>query len=130
MYSANDAAAAQENTKNEPDLSYLENLHSAIAIIHLMLSCINTVLIPLAAAHITVRREMEKKTTLAMNDLEDKVNVLMHRTFDVTLTWVGKVLATQKRTDFRPKDDAPGGGSWLELLQTQVCVIFASVAQE
>jgi len=86
---------------------------------HLMLTCINTVLIPLAASYITVRREMEKTTNLAINQMEDKVNLLMQKTIDVTLTWVGKVLATQKRTDFRPKEEA-GGGSWLELLQTPV----------
>ncbi|MCJ1474284.1 Exocyst complex component 5 [Lambiella insularis] len=119
---ANDAAAAQENSKNEPDLSYLENLHSAITIMQLMLSCIKIVLIPLAAAHITVRRDMENTTTLAIHHLEDKINALMHRTLDVTLAWVGKILATQKRTDFRPKDDVQGGGSWLELLQTPTCL--------
>ncbi|MCJ1419203.1 Exocyst complex component 5 [Xylographa parallela] len=120
---ANDAATAQENTKNEPDLSYLENLQSAITIMHLMLTCINTVLIPLAAANVTIRRDMEKTTTMALNHMEDRVNVLMHRTLDVTLTWIGKLLATQKRTDFRPKDDMHGGGSSrLELLQTLTCL--------
>ena len=121
QYSANDTAAAQENIKTEPDLSYLDNLQAAITIMHLMLTCVNTVLIPLAASQITVRREMEKTTNLAMNQMEDKVNLLMQRTIDVTLTWVSKLLASQKRTDFRPKEDSQGGaGSWLELLQTPV----------
>jgi hypothetical protein len=112
---ANDAASTQENTKNEPDLSYLENLNSAILILHLLVTCINTVLIPLAASNITVRREMEKTTNLAMNRMEEKVNGLMQKTIDVSITWVGKVLAGQKRTDFRPKDD---NNAWLEQLQT------------
>ena len=119
--SANDVAAAQENTKNEPDLSYLDNLHTAVTIMHLMATCINTVLIPLASAQITVRREMEKTTTLALNGMEDKVNALMQRTIDVVLTWVGRLLAGQKKTDFRPRDDAvSAGNSWLEQLQTPV----------
>ena len=89
---------------------------------HLMVTCINTVLIPLAAAHVTVRRDMEKTTNLAMNHMEDKVNILMQRTIDVSLAWVSKTLVGQKRTDFRPKDDAQGGGLWLELLQTPTCL--------
>ena len=123
--SANDAAAGQENAKTEPDLSYLENLHSAIAIIHLMAMCINTVLIPLAASHITIRRDMEKSTTQAMSRLEDKVNGIMQRTIDVVLAWVSKLLAGQKKSDFRPRDDTlnGGGGAWLELLQTPVSTI-------
>ena len=86
-----------------------------------MTNCINTVLIPLAAAHITVRREMEKTTTLAMNDMEDRVNMLMQRTIDVVLGWVSKLLAGQRKTDFRPREDTvTAGNSWLEQLQTPV----------
>ena len=125
--SANDAAATQENAKNEPDLSYLENLHSAIAIIHLMAMCVNTVLIPLASSHITIRRDMEKTTTQAMSRMEDKVNGIMQRTIDVVLAWVSKLLAGQKKSDFRPREDnLNGGGSWPELLQTPVRAIRPS----
>ncbi|KAL9119159.1 MAG: hypothetical protein Q9187_004282 [Circinaria calcarea] len=120
---ANEAAAAQEHAKNEPDLSYLENLHSAIAILHLMVTCINTVLIPLAASHVIIRREMEKTTNLAMNRMEEKVNSILQHTIDVALSWVSKLLAGQKKSDFRPRDDTlGGGGSWLEQLQTPTCL--------
>lgn len=89
---------------------------------HLLVTCINTVLIPLAASNITVRREMEKTTNLAMSHMEDKINALMQRTIDVAIFWVTKLLTSQKRTDFRPKDDGVGAGSWLELLQTPTCL--------
>ena len=85
---------------------------------HLMISSFSTVLIPLASANISLRREMEKNTNLAMNRLEEKVNTLMQRTIDVALAWVSKVLTGQKKTDFRPRDDE--GGAWLEILQTPV----------
>ena len=88
---------------------------------HLMLACINTVLIPLAASNTFIRKDMEKKTNVALGAMEDKVNQLMQKTIDVTITWVGKLLANQKKTDFRPKEDATGGGAWLELLQTPTC---------
>ncbi|MCJ1352339.1 MAG: Exocyst complex component 5 [Icmadophila ericetorum] len=135
-----DAATAQESSKSEPDLTYLSNLHSAITIMHLMATCINTVLIPLAASHITVRREMEKITAAAMHKLEDKVNMILQRTIDVAISWVSKLLSQQKKNDFRPKDDgisgqgtggttaggtgpgSTGAPSWLESLQTPTCL--------
>ena len=117
-----DGATLQESAKNEPDLTYLENVAATVTCMHLMLACINTVLIPLASSNTFIRRDMEKKTNSAMGQMEDKVNSLMQKTIDVTITWVGKLLAGQKKTDFRPKEDAlTGGGSWLELLQTPTC---------
>ena len=109
----------QESSKNEPDLSHLENLNSAITVMHLMATFIDTVLIPLAASNTVVRRDMEKNTSIAMAQMEDKVNSLMQRTIDVSIAWVSKLLAGQKKTDFRPKEDSTGtGGTYL--LQTPV----------
>jgi hypothetical protein len=119
--SAYDAAVTQESNKTEPDLSYLPNLRPAISIMHLMITCIHTVLIPLASSNTTVRREMEKTTNLAINRMEEKTNNVIQRTIDVILNWVSKLLAGQKKSDFRPKDVAvEGGGVWLEMLQTPV----------
>ena len=109
----------QENSKIEPDLSYLPNLRPAIGVMHLMITCIHTVLIPLASSNTTVRREMEKATNLAINRMEEKANNVIQRTIDVATNWVGKLLAAQKKSDFRPKD-VEGGGVWLEMPQTTV----------
>lgn len=79
-------------------------------------------LIPLASSNISIGREIEKTTTLTMNRMEEKVNSIIQRTVDVALNWVAKLLATQKKNDFRSRDDGPGGsGPWLEALQTPVC---------
>ncbi|QKX53933.1 uncharacterized protein TRUGW13939_01013, partial [Talaromyces rugulosus] len=115
-----EAAAAQENVKTEPDFSYLQSLRAAISITHLMLTCINTVLIPLAANNVTIRRDMEKKANLAVSRVEDKVNALEQRTIDVALAWVGKLLGGQKKNDFRPKE-GDSSTAWLEMLQTPTC---------
>ncbi|KAG8530699.1 uncharacterized protein KY384_004055 [Bacidia gigantensis] len=125
--SANDLASTQETAKTEPDLSYLIPLRSAISILTLLATSTRTVLIPLAAANVTVRRDMEKTANSATDRLEEKVNSIMQRTIDVVTTWVSKLLAQQKKTDYRPRDDALGGGSaWLEQLQTPTCQsIFA-----
>ena len=122
---ANDNAVSQEYSKNEPDFSYLSNLRAAFTIMHLMITCIRTMLIPLASSNISIRREIEKLTTLTMNRMEEKVNNITQRTVDVALAWVTKILATQKKNDFRPRDDGPGGGgTWQEMLQTPVRLLL------
>lgn len=70
---------------------------------------------------------MDQKTAQAMERMEEKINSIMQRTIDVTLTWVTKLLARQLKTDFRPKDDTLSGGSaWLEQLQTPVSISSSS----
>lgn len=123
--SANENALSQEYSKNEPDFSYLSNLRSAFTIMHLMITCIRTMLVPLASSNISIRREIEKVTTLTMNRMEEKVNSIIQRTVDMALAWVAKLLATQKKNDFRPRDDGPGGGgAWQEMLQTPVRLLL------
>lgn len=122
---ANDNAVSQEYSKNEPDFSYLSNLRSAFTIMHLMITCIRTMLIPLASSNVSIRREIEKITTFTMNRMEEKVNSITQRTVDVALTWAAKLLAAQKKNDFRPRDDGPGGGgAWQEMLQTPVRLLL------
>ena len=88
---------------------------------NLMNTCIRAVLIPLASANVTIRRDMEKTANLALDRMEEKVNTIMQRSIDVVITWVTKLLARQNKIDFRPRDDAlGGGGAWLEQLQTPV----------
>ncbi|KAI9753664.1 MAG: Exocyst complex component 5 [Lichina confinis] len=121
--SASDAATSQESTKNEPDLSYLPHLRPAITTMHLMVACINTVLLPLAGSSLSIRRQMERRANTAIARMEGKVNSVMQHTVDVVLAWTGKLLQTQKKADFRPKDGAgEGGGNWLNMLQTPTCL--------
>ena len=117
---ANDAAASQDNSRNEPDISYLENLNAAVTILHLMATSINTVLIPLGASNTLVRREMERNTGNAMGQMEDKINNIMQKTIDVAISWVTKLLSGQKKTDYRPKDEIIGGSGTLLELNTPV----------
>ncbi|KAE8385247.1 exocyst complex component Sec10-like protein [Aspergillus alliaceus] len=114
-----ETATSQESGKMEPDLSYLPAVRNAIGIANLMVMCINTLLIPLATASITVRREMEKKTNLTTMRIEEKVNTIEQKVIDATLTWVNKLLAGQKKNDFRPKEG--DNAAWLEKLQTPTC---------
>lgn len=92
-------------------------------------TCSRTVLIPLASTNVTIRRDMEKTSTIAMDRMEEKMNSVMQRSIDVVLIWINKLLAGQKKTDFRPRDETlsgGGSGAWLEQLQTPTCQsIFA-----
>ncbi|PYH93593.1 exocyst complex component Sec10 [Aspergillus ellipticus CBS 707.79] len=119
-----EAAASQETGRTEPDFAYLPSIRNAIGIANLMIMCINTLLIPLAASSITVRREMEKKTNLITTRIEEKINSLEQKVIDSTLTWVGKLLSSQKKNDFRPKEG--DNAAWLEKLQTPTCALICT----
>ncbi|KXX76986.1 Exocyst complex component sec10 [Madurella mycetomatis] len=114
-----DQATSQESSKTEPDLTYLPNLRPAVTITNLMSRFISTVLIRLAESNTTVRRGMEAQAKTAIETTERKANAVMKSTLDVALNWVTKLLAQQKKMDFRPKDDDLEG--LVDALQTPVC---------
>ena len=62
---------------------------------------------------------MSNAVKMAFAGLEEKISSILHRTLDVVLAWATKVLATQKKTDFRPKDDT--AMDELFALQTPTC---------
>ncbi|KUJ08481.1 exocyst complex component Sec10 [Mollisia scopiformis] len=119
---AADSAAAQETLKVEPDLAYLPSLQPAITITNIMSRFINTVLIRLAESNTTVRRSMELQTKQGVERIESKTNNIIRSTLTVVLNWVTKLLAGQKRADFRPKDSDLEGGRYFETLQTATCL--------
>jgi exocyst complex component 5 len=117
---ANDAAvAAESNTRTEPDLNFVADMKSAIHVLHLMLSTIQMLLLPLAASNLTIRRELEKHTQVFQERMETKIDNTLQKTLDVALAWTSKLLAAQKKTDFRPRDD--GTNLPLDQLQTPTC---------
>jgi exocyst complex component 5 len=112
-------STSQEASKTEPNISYLPHLKPAITIAHLLSRFITTVLIRLAESNTTVRRSMEAQTKVGIENIERKTNAVMRSTLDVAINWVTKTLATQKKTDFRPKDAELDGV--VDSLQTQTC---------
>lgn len=119
LEAAADVASSAENAKREPDLSYLGNLRMAVHITHLVQSCINTLLIPLASSSLTTRREMEKNTRTAMVRIEDQINTIEQQTVDAILNWTSRLLTNQNRLDFRPRADTEATS--LEQAQTPTC---------
>ncbi|KAK7924925.1 Exocyst complex component Sec10 [Apiospora marii] len=114
-------ATALENSKTEPDLTYLPSIRPAVTIASIMSRFITTVLIRLAEANTTVRRSMEAQSKMGIESIEKKTNSIMKSTLDVLINWVTKSLASQKKVDYLPKDD-----SVLESLQTATCNTICS----
>ncbi|KAL6243465.1 Exocyst complex component 5 [Rhinocladiella similis] len=119
LEAAADAASTAETAKREPDLSYLGNLRNAVHITHLVQSCVNTLLIPLASTSLTTRREMEKSVRTAVSRIEDQINTIDQQTIDGVLNWSARLLTNQNRTDFRPRAETEVVS--LEQAQTTTC---------
>ncbi|TKA31760.1 hypothetical protein B0A50_01838 [Salinomyces thailandicus] len=116
---ANDQAVAVEsNSKSEPDLTYITDLRPAISVLHLMLTTIQMLLLPLAASNLTIRRDLEKQTNTFVERMEGKIDAVLQRTIDAAMAWTSRLLSGQKKTDFRPRDDA---NLQLDQLQTSTC---------
>jgi exocyst complex component 5 len=116
---ANDAAiAAEQNARTEPDLNYIADLRPAISVLHLMLTTIQLLLLPLAASNLTIRRDLEKQTNAFVERMESKIDGILQKTIDIALAWTSRLLSQQRKTDFRPKDDA---NLQLDRLQTPTC---------
>ncbi|BFZ62159.1 Exocyst complex component 5 [Saitoella coloradoensis] len=116
-----DAALSEANaqdTRSEPRLQYLQTIRIATSILQLLRSYIDTALIPLAASSLTLRREMANYTNNNIALLENKINNLVQKTIDIILAWVNALLARQKKTDFRPKEDEAS----ISTLQTAPCL--------
>ncbi|RKF55554.1 Exocyst complex component SEC10 [Golovinomyces cichoracearum] len=114
-------ATSQETSKMEPDLAYLPQLQPAITITSLISHFIKTVLLPLADTNTTVRRSMETQTKAALERIEEKTNNIIKSTLVVAINWVTKLLANQKKTDFKPKDT-----DLVETLQTVTCLSIST----
>ncbi|TGO69973.1 hypothetical protein BGAL_0044g00290 [Botrytis galanthina] len=126
LEAAAERAAAQENIKTEPDLAYLPSVRPAVIITNVMSRFINTVLIRLAETNTTVRRGMESQTKASVERIEKKANDIMRSTITVVLNWITRLLAGQKKTDFRPKDSDLGS---IETLQTATCLAICNFLQ-
>lgn len=117
---AHDQATIMENSKTEPDLSYLPSLSPAVTIAAILDRFISIVLIRLAESNTTMRRSMEAQKKIAIDSIEKKTGIVMKISIDVIANWTSKSLGSQKKQDFRPKDGE------LESLQTQTCQSICS----
>ncbi|KAK4560647.1 Exocyst complex component 5 [Recurvomyces mirabilis] len=112
------AAAAEASKSAEPDFSYITDLRPAISVLHLQLTTIQMLLLPLASNNLTIRRGLEKETTAFTDRMENKIDIILQKTIDAALIWTSRLLSSQRKTDFRPRDDTT---LQLDHLQTSTC---------
>ncbi|WPG98139.1 Hypothetical protein R9X50_00092500 [Acrodontium crateriforme] len=116
---ANDSATnAESNNKVEPDLNYIADLRSGISVLHLIVTTIQMLLLPLSSSNVTIRRGLEKQMNQFVERMEGKIDNILQKTIDASLIWTGRLIANQRKTDFRPRDDA---NLQLDQLQTSTC---------
>ena len=72
--------AKEQDSKGEPNFSYLQDIKVAVAIIHILIAYINTALIPLASSSLTIRRDMTNYFMTNITALEKKVNSIFQMT--------------------------------------------------
>ena len=118
-----EAATLQENTKTEPDFTYLSELQASVSILHLLVVTIQTLLMPLASSNLTLRRELDKTTNTFVERMEMKIDNILQKALDSAMSWTAKLFAQQKKTDFRPKDEAALD---LAQLQTPTCTAICA----
>ncbi|KAF8640107.1 hypothetical protein AX17_001343 [Amanita inopinata Kibby_2008] len=93
------------DSKAEPNLQVLSILRSVDLICHLWQQYVTTVLLPLASASVTVRREMVAYNNQSVNRVEMSSNQLLQRLTDVIVSHLSAQLTKQKRNDFKPRND-------------------------
>ncbi|KAF1808932.1 exocyst complex component Sec10 [Eremomyces bilateralis CBS 781.70] len=110
---------ATDALKTEPSFSHFPTLPPIISTLHLLRLAITTMLLPLAAPNLTIRRDIEKTLEGTLTALESRMSIILHRSLDVSLLWSSKLLAAQKKNDFRPRDEDLT--RQLDALQTPTC---------
>ena len=93
-------------SKGEPDGKSFENAENSRRIVYLIQSHFETSI----AKAMGSNQQMLKEVMAAKNDwfktVERKSNAIVQKQIDNVLAWLGQLLAKQKKTDYRPVDDA------------------------
>ncbi|KAG8218675.1 exocyst complex component Sec10-like protein [Butyriboletus roseoflavus] len=91
--------------KAEPSLQALNVINAIDLICHLWQHYVNVALFPLAAASVTIRREMSVFNNQAVSRVEGASNNLLQRLTDAIISWLSLQLGKQKKNDFKPRND-------------------------
>lgn len=122
---ANETASVQENTRTDPDFTFMTAFGDGITILRMTMTVAHSVLLPLTASNAPVARDMEKGVDAAVQRVEEKMSDILTHAVDAALNYAAKLLARQARTDYRPRD----GDIGLDHFQTPTCsAVFAFVS--
>ncbi|KAH9821082.1 exocyst complex component Sec10-like protein [Melampsora americana] len=99
------AQFVSHDTKLEPDLKPVTAIKAADMAMHLWQRYVTTAIVPLAAASVTIRREMSIFNNHILVRIEGKVNSLAQKCLENVVFWLSHSLSKQKKLDFKPKND-------------------------
>ncbi|KIK92287.1 hypothetical protein PAXRUDRAFT_830083 [Paxillus rubicundulus Ve08.2h10] len=99
------ARIESSDPKVEPNLPTLHVINSVDVICHLWQRYVNVALFPLAAASVTIRREMSIFNNQSVSRVEGAANNLLQRLIDAIISWLSLQLGKQKKNDFKPRND-------------------------
>lgn len=99
------ARLEQWDTKTSPDLTSIATLHPVDLVCNLWQRYSTTALLPLTSASVAVRREMTTFNQHSVVRMEGKINSVMQKTIDCTISWLSYLLTRQKRNDYKPRND-------------------------
>ncbi|MBW0500625.1 hypothetical protein O181_040340 [Austropuccinia psidii MF-1] len=91
--------------KTEPNLKPMTVIKTADLAMHLWQRYVTTAITPLAAASVTIRREMSMFNNDILLRIEGKINSITQKALECVLSWLNTALGKQKKADFKPKND-------------------------
>ncbi|CAH7688197.1 exocyst complex component Sec10-like protein [Phakopsora pachyrhizi] len=94
-----------QDPKMEPDLRALKVIKLVDLSMNLWQRYLNNVIMPLSSSSVTVRRELSIYNHNILVRIEDKINTIVQKALELTITWLGSCLNKQKKLDFKPKND-------------------------
>ncbi|TPX60009.1 hypothetical protein PhCBS80983_g02072 [Powellomyces hirtus] len=93
------------DVRQQPTFDQLPMVQVAQKILQLLQLHFQSSIIPGISSSPTAHRDMVVYKNGFMSTVEHRLNVLVQKQIDAIVSWLGTCLATQKKTDFRPKDE-------------------------
>ncbi|KAI8824861.1 exocyst complex component Sec10-like protein, partial [Fimicolochytrium jonesii] len=101
-----------------PTFEQLPMVQVAQKVLQLLQFHFQSSIAPVVSASPTAHRDMVVYKNSFMSTVEHRLNVLVQKQITAIVGWLGTLLGTQKKTDFKPKDDAGDQ----EILPSPTCI--------
>ncbi|KND04859.1 uncharacterized protein SPPG_00558 [Spizellomyces punctatus DAOM BR117] len=99
------------DSRQQPDFKQMPMVHVAQQILQLLQLHFQSTIVPMIAPSPTTHRDMVLYKNGFMSAVEHRLNILLQKQIDAVTAWLSVLLASQKKTDYRPKDEAAGSSS-------------------
>lgn len=118
---------SQSDSKMEPNLKGIEVVSIVSKMFHLFQKHFITHILPTVSTAASHREAIAKKNQVYL-EVEEKLNSILQTTIEMVIGWLEKMLAKQKKTDYRPKDVKLGMTNPTQVCE-QCCAYVTSVYQ-